>query len=447
MMINNSYTLDKKAIEQANLLIEEAQNLICLDMTPNEEKRLEELVSKIAEIYQNNLSNVIDGLYSEDNPRKQYLLTKVIRKVVNEIENRSNYDGIIYQVKNSFGAISYLIGTIHKGSFQMVKKSPIDQLILNAAELITEVGISEGVLRAIWVMEKSYATQLSELNKIRYHMDLNFTLLALNQDIKISGLETAEDQFKDLELARQERTLNYFSSIENLNKFAIHAMFIDYECIQAWQNGDERKLRSLGQDYTIRKEATVKWLKNCDNDLINKLQKTKVSICIAVGALHLFGKKGLVKAFESNGLELTKISCSDIPKLVPFITGLVSGLYGVPETGIRKVEMLDDPIVIQNSDAFKCAITLSNGLKLLRMLTCEELNEVRNCLPSKGIVDIPNKGISYIEKGELPHEEGLFLCYIECEDGDDIERLLTLEEYEYLKALESNDLELTKISC
>lgn len=315
----HSYIFDENLAKiKAEPLIEEALNIFKeamplsseSDDTLSRTKRLDELASKTALIYQKNLKSLVNLLNEADNFLRKKFIELAIEKAISNIEKRVDNEGIIYQVTNTKGTISYLVGTIHIGTFQMTKNSFIERAIKNSKELITEVGdfLSSDIL-----------LMPSGDDNFGYMMDAYFTNFAKQHGIKISGLETLKDQLED-EKKIKENTLaelnhNPSFSPDQLNRLG-HLQFIAIELIEAWQNGDEDEfkfLSSLGKIAdNVRKEATKKWLSSGKNDLINKLKNTEEPICIIVGASHLLGKEGLVEAFKLGGLTVSKMSSRDI---------------------------------------------------------------------------------------------------------------------------------------
>lgn len=156
---------------------------------------------------------------------------------------------------------------------------------------------------------------LNPFDKMKYNVDMSLILLANKRKILVSGLESIMDQFKTFSKTDKARAL--FPYLSNPDKTVLERVqnsdYLGYELIEAWQNGDDKDiefithLQSNEETKVLLDDRNEKWLNNKENGLLDKLKNTSVPVCIAVGAAHCFGDAGLVKAFEANGLKMTRI--------------------------------------------------------------------------------------------------------------------------------------------
>ncbi|RZL38546.1 MAG: TraB/GumN family protein, partial [Pedobacter sp.] len=152
------------------------------------------------------------------------------------------------------------------------------------------------------------ATAPSTFSKENPAIDEYFQTYAKTNGKAIYGLETAEDQGEILfgtTLERQKEQLIKSIKEEAKNKKTAEDLY-KYYTLQ-----DLAKMESLfKEDDSTTQEEMDKMLKNRNNKWIEKLpaMMQKETLFIAVGALHLVGKDGLIKGLQTKGYSVKPIA-------------------------------------------------------------------------------------------------------------------------------------------
>lgn len=239
-----------------------------------------------------------------------------------EVRATTHNRGIVYKIENQRECSSYLIGTLHLPN--LLGGSKLSEIVKNSSEFF-------------WESEKEEELVLLPEEKIaESQLDLALAKIAFIQKIPTHALETieelsitynhADEEYSSLSMEDRQRKsdLEYkkiekLGYIEEYKKFKSTPTLIRLETLDAWRKGDSKTIQSivkiqkaagiLSPQYEImRREAKQRnknWLKK--HNLVNKLQNAEKPISIVVGLFHLFGKSGLLKAFEDQGLKIQQI--------------------------------------------------------------------------------------------------------------------------------------------
>lgn len=260
-------------------------------------------------------SNLISKLKDKDTYKDEFfniLLSKAFEK------EGVNTRGIIYQIKNKKGFVSYIIGTNHKSIQDVNKKIILDKNLLLKGTIIPEIvkKSSEFISELGWVPLKPNS------------MDEELTILARNINIPIHALETLEEIEKSRSSlnscfikSKYDKKLNKIEKngqIALLQDIKINPLINSFNQLINWRNGDITKMQLdlkiysafspiITKQFELLKKRNKNWLENKNINLLNKLENTEQQIVIVVGAAHLFGKRGLLKAFEDYGLNIQQI--------------------------------------------------------------------------------------------------------------------------------------------
>ncbi|GGX55829.1 TraB/GumN family protein [Saccharospirillum salsuginis] len=131
----------------------------------------------------------------------------------------------------------------------------------------------------------------------QYGIDTHLHQQAKAKDLPVRYLETPMEQFNFLNQAGEldadtfiEQTLTELNTMERLIT----------DMVQAWKSGDLNTLYQVaglneypGLEAILIHQRNQNWL-----DILLELDDKTATECIAVGALHLQGKQGLLKQFE-----------------------------------------------------------------------------------------------------------------------------------------------------
>lgn len=238
-------------------------------------------------------------------------------KIQTTAENR----GIVYKIENEKRCCSYLIGSAHYPN--LLNGSKLLEIVKNSSEFF-------------WEYEVEIASLLPEHSLAEVPLDLALARIASREKIPIHGLDTEEElaiifhtvdqEYSCLSMEDRQRKsdlehekIEKLGLIEKYKKFRPTPTLLDIELLDAWKRGDSEALQDLIKiekaQYILSPEKEIKrrgakirnkkWLKNCD--LVTKLHNAEKPISIVVGAFHLFGKTGLLKAYKDQGLKVQQI--------------------------------------------------------------------------------------------------------------------------------------------
>ncbi|KAG6559125.1 TraB family [Candidatus Rhabdochlamydia oedothoracis] len=268
------------------------------------ESLIELLVSKTAKAYEGNYRKLADQslkFKNNDQDIEADFLNKCLESMQNNMEKYSMPKGIIYEIINEKGFTGYLIGTIHFLNFSYLETNApwLLERIKDSSELITEIGTSYQNL------------PIDELECIRPTMDIGLSELAIENKTDLLGFETLEWQKSFFSPTQKLTQLTDYPKnfspylLDRYNHTSIQQI---YESIEAWQHGniDELKLITTklvgpAAKQVAFKERNKKWLSEPTINVIERLENMEKPISIAVGAGHLVGKTGFIKALEATG--------------------------------------------------------------------------------------------------------------------------------------------------
>lgn len=260
------------------------------------QQRYENLVNKAAKQFEGRLVELVHSTSLYDKNSKEYMFfSKVTETAMRNIEQSTKNQGVIFKVSKD-GVDSYLLGTVHLGTYHMANQPLMQQIVENASELITEIGDVTNASEATSLFAKQ--TNL----RFKHCLDLNLTALAQAKKIQITALETLEES------QRNTRDIKADMAIRQIpNDLAIHAEYNEHELIEMWQQGDLEKFNSLPIHPSTKEIMIDSRNKKWENSIVHKLNGTTKPIAIAIGVLHLIGESGLVKTLQNEGFTVEQV--------------------------------------------------------------------------------------------------------------------------------------------
>ncbi|MBA3237858.1 MAG: hypothetical protein H0T62_05845 [Parachlamydiaceae bacterium] len=251
------------------------------------------LASKTAEHFKGKLVKLIDQFASTKSPHEIVFLEKVIKIAIENIENRTDNEGFLFEITNSLGVTSYLIGSIHKATQIMAQNQQMLAAVQSSNELITEIGFGPEAKIEL------YTENFLDFPKLKYATDLALSLHAETNNIKITGLSTISAQMSAISTLIGS-TFSQPLTLEEQQKIKTHEPYLYHEIADAWQEGSEKKIllilkklnHPLIMPYTD--DLTEKW----SVKLLQKLLDTPYPLSIAVGTGHCVGGERVAKNIE-----------------------------------------------------------------------------------------------------------------------------------------------------
>lgn len=232
------------------------------------------------------------------------------------VDSKNNNRGVIYKIENKKECTSYLIGTVHH-SASLLGGTKIPELVQNSSEFFSEMG--ELVFESTRDIMDDVLTRIASANKI--------PIYALETPEELSDIDTkVVKEYSALSKERIEKKkelklkkLKEKGDLEKYNEFCEDEFLFRFDNLTHWKKGDVESLKrnykiasslaSLNTEAQITfqgaKHRNQHWLRN--KNLLSKLVSTEKPVSIAVGVFHLFGKRGLIKDFEGEGLKVTQI--------------------------------------------------------------------------------------------------------------------------------------------
>ncbi|GAB4235982.1 MAG: hypothetical protein Tsb0021_15650 [Chlamydiales bacterium] len=361
----------EEMIIQREKWIKEGSNLIITSRQENSEEIHTKIIRKaeqVAKTYKGELTSLIERKHAEKDQNTAEFLSLIIHVACENIKNRDDAEGFIYQIKNKKnGVISHLIGTFHKSNKHTIENKGYRNIIQQSSVLYTEVG-DDPVLEFQQKMEAFYKKFNDSDDPLSYSMDEHFPKIAKEFNVPTKSLELASVVSKKNEEKSEKREKNphYVISDEQMQWLKVHQNHIMFELFEAWQNGDEKAVEFLSSfDHPIEKqycdERTLTWVLE---GLISRVEDSNEPVCIAVGALHLFGTQGLIKYFRENEFEVTKINVKQAIEETP-----LKGLFEIDYQNVKGASRSSQTV---RGDLFLCDIQYRDETTTKRMLTLSE---------------------------------------------------------------------------
>ncbi len=149
--------------------------------------------------------------------------------------------------------------------------------------------------------------------KTGFFMDLSLSLRASGSGLKVVGLETLEQQLsfleempEDMQLSLLDQAIAEFDQVNEVHDQMVR-VYLSNNLVELQAISDEQ-LQAVGKqasDYFIESGIHARNFRMTDSLLI-QLENNKVFV--AVGALHLPGKNGLINLLRKQGFELNPIA-------------------------------------------------------------------------------------------------------------------------------------------
>lgn len=262
-------------------------------------------------------------------------------------------NGLLFKIEKPQHPVSYVLGTIHSGDPRVLSLSEqirsaisdsdryIMEVVLDGAtvfsslgnlwlldgqklqqvigdELYTEVvkaGKQTGVPEATftymkpWVVMVMFSLPPGNYDNI---LDIYLMKMALKQNMEIFGLETAAEQFDVFDaMSSEDQKKLLQSTLKNFPELTKQ-----YEkLLKAYLEKNLRKMLELGEQQMAASEKALvgRLMKRLVDDrnrrMVERLlpKLSDVSNFVAVGALHLPGKEGILNRLQKQGFIVTRV--------------------------------------------------------------------------------------------------------------------------------------------
>lgn len=264
------------------------------------ESLVEEDVDKqLAEQQNSQFRPDIEVLEHQFRSLNEGLLDKITKIISNN--NSSQSKGFLYEVINEKNTASYLIGTLHfPGGEVFLKNTSIKEKVSKSSEFISEMGDCGLKFRAVDIMD-DILMRLANSNESTIHA------LETLEDRKEAQSSNTPKFFTDEELKKKGQLKRY-------QEYEFAPYLVQLDQMDAWNKGDLEHLKKIQKITTkligskgVVKKRNTNWLTGKRVNLLDKIKQAEKPISIVVGASHLLGKTGLLKAFQDQGLKIKKI--------------------------------------------------------------------------------------------------------------------------------------------
>jgi hypothetical protein len=220
--------------------------------------------------------------------------------------HRNSGIGTAFEVINNKGVKSYLIGTCHNADQNMIVTSYFHEIMDKCSALYNETGPPVFVTPLHYCLKG--AQKYSHI-QYRYKLDTAIWMAACRMHIPIISLDAGLPAY-DLMKVAFKAELSRLGPSEVEKRFLLDAELLNnnpnfIEMHNNIQQGDVTALGALreGTRTKFGDERETHW----SEVLIPQLTNTQKPICIAVGALHVFGRDSLSDRFQKAGLTVTLI--------------------------------------------------------------------------------------------------------------------------------------------
>ena len=269
-----------------------------------------------------------------------------------QVANSRFSKGILWKIDGKHKSPSYLLGTMHSEDPRIVNLPPVvsktleqcDSLsleivpdLMTIALSVRKIVFSDGRSLDKVVDKKTYRRAIKGLSgygipevtasimkpwavmvtlslpkpKTGSFMDMTLYKMALRQDKKIYGLETVDEQIQVFEtLSMDKQVFLLKEALDNLPRLPA----IIEEMTVAYLQRDLGKLVAISLKYAPKdkKISDLLMKKLLDKRNLNMFRRMQPQMragnaCIAVGALHLPGKQGLLQMLDRAGYRLTPV--------------------------------------------------------------------------------------------------------------------------------------------
>ncbi len=261
--------------------------------------------------------------------------------------------GILFKLEKHEYPTSFVLGTIHSGDSRVLDISEKTQTALAAAQQYVMEVVLDGEsiftsLGNMWLLEgkklsqvigdELYAEVLKAGNQTGMPeaaftymkpwvvmmifslppgdyaniLDIRLMKLALVQNKKVIGLETANEQFNVFDgMSLEDQVLLLKHTLKNYPELTIQFERL----LQAYLERDLQKLQAIGEEQVEQADRALydRLMKRLVDDRNNKMVKRLLpylknkSSFVAIGALHLSGAKGLLSLLQQQGFTVTRI--------------------------------------------------------------------------------------------------------------------------------------------
>ena len=252
---------------------------------------------------QGNVSHVLGTMHSDD-PR----ITHLAEPVQQAFDNSESFSG---EVMMDMATIMAMSQVMYFTDGTQLKDIIGEERYQKCSELLVQYGVPDfmvGMMKP-WAV----ATTISlPKPKTGQFLDLMLFQKAMAAGKPVYGLETAQEQMSVLdEMSEREQIAMLDEAIENFDNLpAIFQRFVD-----AYLSRDLRQLQNLNDEFMAESDPAVaqRFEKNLvvkRNHLMVERMQTRLSegnAFIAVGALHLPGKEGILNLLYKQGYKVKAV--------------------------------------------------------------------------------------------------------------------------------------------
>lgn len=223
--------------------------------------------------------------------------TKFIEETLNykvkQLESANENIGLVWKLKfPESDTTHYLIGTIHNSTKSMIDNICVRHTMRKSDQLLTEAGYQQRQIDLYKIIKCT--------NKfLNYCFDIELTIQAKDKGMAIQNLDPVDNTRDWSPISVVKYIPTFFMKVlygEGRPNADVNLHITDW--ISTWMKGDSCIFDKRGLDPET-KERNIYWLNKAslkDNDgnkykgLLDLLQKTKNTTCIAVGADHCTGE-------------------------------------------------------------------------------------------------------------------------------------------------------------
>lgn len=260
---------------------------------------------------------------------KDYKWSKFIVDVfeheIKRLDQTGENNGFVWKVISPEKNVThYLIGTIHFTSKKIAQSPLYEEAIHNSQQLFTERGYCQEEQDVYEFKCKFFK------NPIRFGIDAEIKKKAFEMLIPIQGLDLP-DNFMQSSIKKTNDLFNNYQKLKKLPSFiekpryfkSIHGNILEISnalpYLLAWHQGILYTMPDYDTSDDLLGMRNAHWLNDSELEdvsgekykgLLNLLQNTLTSSCIAVGAGHCLNNdpRALLNAFQENGFIIERVS-------------------------------------------------------------------------------------------------------------------------------------------